>query len=177
MRANFDKCLKLVIKLEGGLTNHPSDPGGLTNRGVTQAVYDAFLVRAGKSVRPVSLITDDEIVAVYRDGYWDATHCDQLPSGLDLAVFDCAVNQGVGRAARFLQGAAGAKVDEVIGPKTLAAVAAADRDELLTEFMARRMHAYGRLQTLFQTFGLGWSRRLISVHAAAIAMQGDVIQI
>lgn len=177
MRANFDKCLKLVLKLEGGLTDHPSDPGGLTNRGVTQAVYDAFQIRAGKSVQPVSRITDDEVTAVYRDGYWSPMHCDQLPSGIDLAVFDCAVNQGVGRAARYLQHAAGAKVDGEMGPKTLAAVIAADPSALLIEFMARRMVGYGRLQTLFQTFGLGWSRRLIAVHRDAIAMQGHVIAI
>jgi lysozyme family protein len=169
LQQNFDTALAHVLKYEGGYSDHPSDPGGATNRGITKAVLEAH---RGHSVSKsdVRALTKTEAAAIYRSRYWDAAKCDRLPDGIDLAVFDCAVNQGVGRAARFLQQAADVTADGKIGPKTLAAVASARLDELLTEFMARRMNGYGLLQKLFKVFGLGWSRRLMATHSAALRL-------
>lgn len=169
MQKTFTAALAHVLVYEGGYSDHPLDPGGATNLGITLAVLRASRGRA-VSKADVRALTRKEAAAIYRERYWDAAACGALPSGLDIAVFDCAVNQGVGRARRFLQQAANVKVDGRIGPITLAAIAAAQPEKLLTEFMARRMQSYGLLQKLFPTFGLGWSRRLIATHAAALAL-------
>jgi len=133
LQQNFETALAHVLKYEGGYSDHPSDPGGATNRGITKAVLEAY---RGHSVSKadVRALSRGEAAAIYRSRYWDAAKCDRLPDGLDLAVFDCAVNQGIGRASRFLQQAAQVTADGKIGPKTLAAVAASPPEALLVEF-------------------------------------------
>lgn len=169
MQKNFDAALAHVLVFEGGYSDHPADPGGATNLGITKAVLERS--RGGAvSKSEVRALTKKEAAAIYRKSYWEPCRCAQLPAGIDLAVFDCAVNQGVGRATRFLQQAAQVNVDGQIGPVTIAAVLAAPRETLLTEFISRRMQSYGLLQRLFRVFGLGWSRRLTATHAAAMAL-------
>ena len=166
---NFTDAAKIVRVYEGGYSDHPLDPGGATNLGITMAELGKW--RGGAvSKADVKALTWDEAAAIYRRKYWDAMRCDDLPAGIDLAVYDCAVNQGVGRAARYLQQASGAKVDGIMGPVTVAAVSMVDPGTLLAEFMAQRMLGYGLLQKLFKTFGLGWSRRLMGIHSLSRAM-------
>jgi len=169
MQSNFEIALAHVLDFEGGYSDHPSDPGGATNLGITHEVLQAYRGRP-VSKQDVRTLTVEEAKAIYRSRYWDAASCGALPRGIDLAVFDCAVNQGVGRAVRLLQQAAHVRADGVIGPITLAAVSKTPGEKLLTEFMARRMNAYGRLQRLFRTFGLGWSRRLMATHREALSL-------
>lgn len=173
MQDNFDLALKTVLLFEGGYSDHPSDPGGATNLGITQAVLSAWRKERGigtpvtkESVRRLTL---DEASDIYHNHYWQACQCDKLPSGIDLAVFDCAVNQGVGRAVKLLQASVQVTSDGVLGPKTLAAIEKTDEDALLMEFMARRMFAYGTLK-IFDVFGLGWSRRALAVFSVAGGM-------
>ncbi len=169
MHENFEGALAHVLQFEGGYSDHPSDPGGATNRGITKAVLETY---RGRSVTKaeVRALTREEAAAIYRRYYWAKAACDQLPEGVDLAVFDCAVNQGVGRATRYLKDAASVALDGPVGANPIAAATAAKPEVLLTEFMARRMHGYGLLQKLFKVFGLGWSRRLMATHAAALAL-------
>jgi lysozyme family protein len=169
LQQNFNSALTHVLIFEGGYSDNPADPGGATNRGITRAVLASWRGQAVNK-QDVRALTKAEAADIYRARYWNAARCDQLPGGLDLAVFDCAVNQGPARAARFLQQAAQVKADGKIGPQTLAAVAEAEPETLLAEFMARRMNAYGLLRQLFKVFGLGWSRRLMATHAAALAV-------
>jgi lysozyme family protein len=166
LQKNFDAALAHVLLFEGAYSDHPLDPGGATNLGITQAELQIY---RGQPVSKddVRALTQKEAASIYEKNYWQAARCGSLPSGIDFAVFDCAVNQGVGRAARFLQQAANVAVDGQIGPATLAAIAQAPAQALLAEFMARRMLSYGLLQKLFKTFGLGWSRRLMATHIAA----------
>jgi lysozyme family protein len=166
---NFRRCLEHVLIHEGGYSDHPSDPGGATNMGITRAVLESW---RGHPVTKadVRALTRDEAATIYAARYWAQVAGDDLPAGIDLAVFDCAVNQGVGRAVRLLQGAAYVVPDGVLGPVTMRAVTSANTRKLLTEFVARRMNAYGSLRDTFKTFGLGWSRRLIAVHAEALSM-------
>lgn len=166
---DLDRCLPFVLEWEGGYSDHPSDPGGATNLGITHAVLAEW---RGKPVTKadVKALALPEAAQIYRARYWDKVRGDSLPAGIDLAVFDCAVNQGVGRAIRLLQEAARVKVDGVIGPRTLEAIQSAAPIPLLNEFMARRMNAYGLLVNLFRSFGLGWSRRLMSQHTEALRM-------
>lgn len=172
VQENFDRALSHVLKYEGGYSDHPEDPGGATNFGITIGVLREYRGTSvtKQDVRSLSLA---EAAKIYRARYWNAASCDHLPAGIDVAVFDCAVNQGVGRAARFLQAAARVGTDGVIGPQTLKAVNNARPDALLCEFMALRMRSYGMLRSLFRTFGLGWSRRLMATYAEAIALMTE----
>lgn len=166
---NFQPSAKIVRVYEGGYSDHPLDPGGATNLGITLAELTKYRGRT-VSKAEVRALTWEEAASIYRANYWHPMRCDELPAGLDLAVYDCAVNQGLGRATRFLQQAAGARVDGVMGPVTVAAVSMTDPGALLDEFMALRMVGYGTLQKLFRTFGLGWSRRLMGIHSLSRAM-------
>ena len=168
MRHNFERALALIFEHEGGYSDHPSDPGGETNLGITRAVLARWRGRP-VSKAEVKALGKPEASKIYEAKYWNPAACDRLPTGLDLAVFDCAVNQGVGRAAKLLQQAAKVKVDGKIGPITLDAV----KPELLCEFMALRMQHYGSLKTLFPVFGLGWSRRLMLTMQTAILWQEE----
>ena len=167
MNTNFDKCLALVLIHEGGFVNHPADPGGKTNRGVTQAVYDAYRKTRGRGQQSVKFITDDEVKAIYKFQYWDRVQGDLLPRGLDYAVFDFAVNSGVGRASKYLQAVLGVAQDGVIGAKTLAAVQSPYN--AINALCDRRMSFLRNLKT-FLTFGKGWTRRVQDVRAHALEM-------
>jgi lysozyme family protein len=169
MDETFDTALRHVLQFEGGYSDHPHDPGGATNLGITHRVLETHRGRS-VSKADVRALTRAEATQIYRQRYWNAASCPALPPGLDLAVFDCAVNQGVARATRLLQQAANVKADGVIGPITLAAIRNVPIRDLINEFMARRMNAYGRLQQLFRTFGLGWSRRLVATHAKSLGL-------
>ena len=169
MKENFDYALTFEFEFEGGYSDHPADPGGATNLGITitELARERGHLVTKQDVRD---LTKAEAANIYHDRYWEAARCDELPAGLDLAVFDCAVNQGLGRARRFLQAAAGVKVDGKIGPVTMVAVHEASPGPLLIDFMAHRMQGYGSLTRLFGVFGLGWSRRLIACHTAALTL-------
>lgn len=170
MHNNFDFCLEHILAYEGGYSDHPSDPGGATNMGITHITLRDWR-NEPVTVEDVKALKRDEVAAIYKARYWDAARCGELPNGLDLAVFDCAVNQGVGRAVKLLQAALGVTIDGALGNvETMPAIAKANIDTLLTEFFSLRMNAYGRLVQLFQTFGLGWSRRLMSTHFASLSL-------
>ena len=117
MKSNYDKCLETILHHEGGYVNHPKDPGGETNLGVTKRVYQEH----GGTKDMKDLLVED-VAPIYKKGYWDKMKGDDLPSGLDLCVFDFGVNAGPGRAAKFLQQMIGTTVDGGIGPNTLAKV-------------------------------------------------------
>lgn len=173
MQINFKSALTDVLVLEGGKVDDPNDPGGRTNRGVTQRVYDAWRRNRKLPVRDVWLITASEVADIYRQQYWLKIQGDSLPDGVDLAVFDGAVNSGPARSVMWLQAALGSvKVDGVLGEATLAAVRAhPDHDALISEICALRMKFLRALKT-FARFGKGWTRRVDHVRAAgqAIAM-------
>ena len=120
--ARFDECLSSILRSEGGYVNNPNDPGGATNKGITQKVYDEYRRTAGRIPQPVMLITDAEVADIYKRQYWNPCKCDVLPKGVDLLVFDAAVNTGVKQAAKFLQRALGVDDDGSIGPATIQAL-------------------------------------------------------
>jgi lysozyme family protein len=169
MRGDFGSALAAVLVHEGGYVNDPQDPGGATNRGVTQKVYDNWRSGRGLPHRSVRDIEDVEIEAIYRKLYWDAVKGDELPSGLDYCLFDFAVNSGPGRAARFLQTAVGVATDGKIGPGTLTAVAAHDAVSVIRAVCAARLDFLQGLST-FARFGRGWTARVNEVRTRAEAM-------
>jgi lysozyme family protein len=170
MVSNFKPSLALVLKSEGGFVNHPSDPGGMTNLGVTRNVWRDWVKRDVDEAE-MRALTPELVEPMYKAKYWDACKCDDLPRGIDYAVFDAAVNMGPGRAAKLLQAALGVTADGVIGRATIAAATAADPAELLEAFSLGKEAFYQNLPT-FGTFGKGWLNRVAHVQDAAEQMIG-----
>ena len=170
MKGNFEQALALILKEEGGWVDHPKDPGGETNMGVTKRVWEEWV---GHPVPPGGLksLTVADVAPLYKAKYWDKVCGDQLPDGVDFAVYDYAVNSGPGKAIRTLQKCAGVTPDGVIGPKTLAAVAKAEPVALIACICDNRLSFLKNLPT-WETFGKGWSRRVASVSKTAQNMVG-----
>ena len=163
----FDRALALVLELEGGFVDHPRDPGGATNLGITRATL-AKARGTPVTVADVKELTQVEAGGIYRRLYWDSVRADELPPGLDIAVFDFAVNSGPGRAVRAVQAVLGANQDGRIGPKTLAAARAADPAETVRALTRERLRFLRALST-WAVFGRGWTSRTTRVEAAALA--------
>tara|TARA_R110000822_G_scaffold131139_5_gene268006 strand:- start:2173 stop:2685 length:513 start_codon:yes stop_codon:yes gene_type:complete len=157
MQENFDKCLEMLLHHEGGFVNHPRDPGGMTNHGVTRMVYEKWVGRK-MSEQDMRDLTPADVAPIYKNEYWKRCKCDDLPSGVDWCVFDWAVNSGVGRSAKALQGIIGATQDGGIGPMTLKLIAEHEPKELIEKMHDKRQGFYEGLKT-FDSFGKGWTRR------------------
>lgn len=159
MRYLLNAVLKLSTNNEGGYVNHPKDPGGPTNHGITIATLRAARKRA-VTVDDVKSLTLAEANAIYEANYWKPIWGDQLPAGLDYAMFDFAINSGVSRAVKTLQGLLpGIAIDGVMGPKTIAAVMAFDPADLIKRLCDARLKFVKSLST-FGTFGRGWTYRI-----------------
>ena len=158
MDANFFKSLDIVLKHEGGFVDHPEDPGGATNKGITHKTYSDFLGRPLEDVDELKNIPDEHVQLIYKQGYWDKVKGDELPSGVDFCIFDWAVNSGPSRAAKALQKAVMAAQDGAIGPKTLEAVKEYSAEDIIEAVTKEREAFYRSLRT-FNTFGKGWLRR------------------
>ena len=170
MNTNFDRCLALLLKHEGGFVNHPSDPGGMTNLGVTARVWEEWV---GHPVdeKQMRALTPADVAPLYRKKYWNACRADELVSGVDYCVFDVAVNSGVGRAIKFLQSCVGATPDGDFGSITLALVKKTSPAKLIEEYCAKRLEFLQSLKT-FEVFGNGWSRRVAEVKQESLNMLG-----
>lgn len=165
----FETCLTETLKWEGGWSNHPSDPGGPTMRGVIQRVYDAWRKRNGLPKRSVRNIEEHELQAIYRENYWQLVRGDELPPGVDLCVFDYGVNSGPSRSISHLQEVLGVKIDGFMGPVTLDAVNAADPVEIVKKLCARRRKFVRQIKT-YHVFGKGWNRRIDGIEQVSCAM-------
>ena len=170
----FDQAFRIVVGEEGGYTADPADPGNWTGGACGRGLCNGTRFGVSAAAYPgvaIATLTLDAARTIYRRDYWDPVGGDSLPPPLALLVFDAAVNNGVSRAVRWLQTAAGVPPDGAMGPRTLAAVAAqAGQDvELLAEFQAQRLLFMAGLPT-WRTFGLGWARRLCRLSFAAISM-------
>lgn len=172
MTGNFDVCFDLMLAHEGGYVDHPKDPGGRTNHGVTQRVWEEWLGRP-VSEKEMRALTPTMVKPLYKRKYWDACRADDLVAGVDYVVFDVSVNSGPGRAIKFLQSCVGVTVDGGFGPATLAAVKKAEEDpaRLIELYCAKRLEFLQSLKT-FETFGKGWSRRVQEVKDKALKMLG-----
>lgn len=191
MNSNFEPSLKRVLVHEGGFVNDPDDPGGPTNRGVTQRVYNGFRTRKGLAPRSVRLITAEEVAEIYKAQYWDAVRGDDLPSGLDYAVFDFAVNSGVSRAVKYLQKVLGVAQDGILGERSLAAAHERDVMMILEQYIADRMTFLRSIRKGggWKKFGRGWTRRVMGekdgiqvgdsgvIDIAALMINGDDVPV
>ncbi|UOF77629.1 lysozyme [Caudoviricetes sp.] len=167
MKENYAQALKQVLKYEGGYVDHPKDPGGPTNKGVTQAVYDSWQKSQNLPTQSVRNISDATVAAIYKQQYWDRINGDNLPAGVDFAVFDYAVNSGVSRAAKTLQAVVGVAQDGQIGPATIQAT-----KTYVAMAVTNKRLAFMQSLSIWSTFGKGWSARIADVKAQIIALVG-----
>jgi uncharacterized protein (TIGR02594 family) len=171
----FERALAHVLKMEGGYTNDPADPGGPTNFGITLSDYARHV---GVDITPQSrdlliarlkAIAPSTVHAIYERDYWLASGCPSLPAPIALFHFDCAVNMGVGTAIRMLQTALSVTVDGELGPQTVQAATRAAPQQILTIYADARRRRY-QLLTGFPRFGRGWLARVDATLAAALQL-------
>lgn len=174
MKDNFESSLKHLLAHEGGWSDHPADPGGATMKGVTLQVFREFKRNPHITKEELRNISDEDLATIYKKRYWDAVRADELLSGVDYAVFDCAVNSGPGRAIKILQTCVGTTPDGGFGSVTMAAVAQFQGDvakTLVKEYCEKRLDFLKSLKT-FEVFGRGWERRVNEVEKTALEMLG-----
>jgi len=167
VKDTFAKAMPHVFTEEGGYVDNPKDPGGATNLGITISTLSAWEGRK-VSKAEVKALTKDKATSIYKENYWDAIKGDDLPSGVDYAVFDFAINSGPARAVKFLQRVVGVADDGVVGAKTLAAVHKVSADRIINTLSDARLAWLKTLGT-FKNFGKGWSARVSRVRNRALA--------
>jgi len=177
-RTRFDICLDEVLRFEGGYADHPADPGGATNLGITRktlARWRAVTPWWGLAKNEVQGLQRLEAAKIYKASYWDRSNAGKLPLGLDLALFDFAVNSGPDRAIRSLQTQLKVRADGQIGPLTLSAIKTViglrGAAGLIDALCDRRLDFLTRLTT-FATFGKGWTARVAAIRKSALAAAG-----
>jgi len=168
LKNNFERSLALVLQHEGGYVHHALDPGGRTNLGVTQRVWEDYV---GHPVDEQAMrkLTKEVVAPLYRKQYWDVCHCDDLPAGVDYLAFDFSVNAGAFRCIKTIQRALNITADGVIGPVTVKAIQEANAEEFINNFTAAKEVFYRGLAN-FPTFGRGWFNRSAKSKKAAEGM-------
>jgi lysozyme family protein len=172
MKQNLDDALARLLAHEGGYTNHPSDPGGPTNFGITIHDYRKYIqtTATAADVRAMSL---DDAKRIYRIRYWDAQRCDDLPSGVDYAIFDYGVNSGIGRSGKVLRRLVGmADNTHAVNVAVIEAVRKRDPVKLVNAICDERLAFLKRLKT-WPVFGKGWGRRVDEVRTRALHLAGQ----
>lgn len=162
---SWDKAIEFVLSYEGGYVDDQFDPGGATNFGISQKAYPGLNIKE---------LTVEKAKEIYKKDYWDACHCDELPPEFALAVFDCAVNQGVGKAKRLLQISVFVEVDGVVGPKTIAAAFKAESPGI-RRFLANRLVDYNNLmieREALRRYAFNWFFRVFKLFDL-ISQHGD----
>ena len=166
--ANFDVCIAPIFQQEGGYVDDPADAGGSINLGISVAALSNW--RGAAATREdVRDLTRDEAIAIYRANYWNTTRCDDLPPGVDLMVFDGAVNLGTSRSARLLQATLGVVQDGSVGPATIRAAKESDPVVTIERLAALRLEYYRSLSS-FDSFGRGWTSRVSQIKNQALQM-------
>lgn len=171
--ADIEKLKPLILKWEGGYSNHPADKGGATNKGVTIATYRHYFGR-GRTVNDLKKMTDEEWTTILRRGYWNPWHGDEIASQ-DVAnmCVDWAWASGTGTSIRKVQAVVGVTVDGVCGAVTLAALNAADPSNLLKRIRAARLayvEAIVKNNPSQRVFLKGWKRRINAIVCMLLMM-------
>lgn len=157
----WEKVIEFVLAYEGGLTDDPTDPGGLTNFGISQRAYPDLDIRA---------LTVNDAKKIYKRDYWDACRCGEMPEPFAICLFDAAVNMGVRKAIKILQVALRLHPDGIIGPKTMDAVNLAG-DYGLMRFLARRIVEYFDIiqqNPSLKVYAMNWNYRVIKLQRLAM---------
>lgn len=164
----FIKAMPHILVEEGGYVNHPADPGGQTNMGITLATLSAWMGTKATTadIRNLSQKTASDI---YKKNYWDKVAGDALPAGVDYALFDYAINSGPARAVKTLQKIVGTAQDGSIGAQTIAAAQSKSPADTINKICDSRQEMLESLST-FKTFGKGWTARVKRVRTRALLL-------
>lgn len=174
--SSWDAAIRALLASEGGYVNHPDDPGGPTKWGITLADARRYW-KGGASADDVRQMPESAARRIYRERYWNALRCDDLPAGVDFAVFDYGVNSGTGRAGKVLRRVLGAPaIGSVVDNNVVAAACASDPVQLIAAICDERMAFLRNLKT-FPVFGRGWTRRVTHVRAVALAIHGGAVSV
>jgi lysozyme family protein len=178
----FERCVAIVLKHEGGYVDHPSDPGGATNHGISlryaRTLGSMLDLDDDGDVdkHDILLVTPAKAALVYRQWFWADVRGDDLPAGIDLCMFDFAVNSGPSRAIKYAQQVVRVEADGFIGPVTMAALQKADPRSFIMHYQEDRESFLRSLRNpktgllQWNTFGRGWKHRVDDVKQAALAM-------
>ena len=171
-QSSYDESLRRLLVHEGGYTNDAADPGGPTNFGITIYDYRKY-VKPDATAADVRAMKVEAAKAIYRAKYWHAQRCDELPAGVDYAVFDYGVNSGIGRSGKVLRRALKLAADDWhTTDAVIAAAAKADIKALIAAICDERLRFLRSLRT-WPVFGKGWGRRVAEVKTAALAMAAN----
>jgi lysozyme family protein len=172
--STYDEALRRLLAHEGGYTNHPSDPGGPTNFGITIHDYRKY-IKPNATAADVRAMRVDQAKAIYRAKYWKAQRCDELPAGVDYSVFDYGVNSGIGRSGKVLRRIVGLPdTTHVVIDEVLRAVARRDPKAIVIAINDERLAFLKRLKT-WPVFGRGWGTRVAGVRAASLRMATEKV--
>lgn len=168
-KSSYETSLARLLAHEGGYTNHPSDPGGPTNFGITIVDYRKY-VKPGATAADVKAMTLGEAKSIYRAKYWDVQRCDDLPAGVDYAVFDYGVNSGIGRSGKVLRRVLGLPDNtSVVTDEVLRALDKRDPKAVIIAINDERLRFLKSLKT-WDVFGKGWGRRVVEVKAFSLEL-------
>ena len=178
MEANYPLCLRKMLRYEGGFANHPKDPGGRTLQGVTQAVYDNYRKKKGRSIQKLTAsmrgtpLWEAEMGEIYRGGYWLPVQGPTVNSGVDGALFDYGVNSGPGRAIRVAQKLVGRPVTGRLTADDVTAINRRSPAQLVEAICNERLAFVQSLKT-WKTFGKGWSSRIkdVRIYCTQLALR------
>ena len=167
--STYDEALRRLLAHEGGYVNHPSDPGGPTNFGITLADYRRYR-KPDATAADVRVMKVDDAKAIYRAKYWNAQRCDELPAGVDYSLFDYGVNSGPGRSGKVLRRVVGlSDKTSAVTDEVLRAVAKRDPRALVAAINDERLAFLQHLST-WPVFGTGWSRRVAEVRSISLRL-------
>ena len=166
MQGNYQECLDLVLKSEGGWVNNPNDPGGETNLGVTKRVWEEYV---GHPVESLKKLTKEDVAPLYEQKYWRPCYGEVLPRGLDFLCFSFGVNAGCGRSVKLLQQSLGLVSDGVIGPRVMQKLRESNIADVIKGFSESRREYYRALKQ-FPVFGKGWISRTDKEEQEALQM-------
>lgn len=168
-QSTYAGALARLLAHEGGYTNDAADPGGPTNFGITITDYRNY-VKPNATAVDVRAMKLDEAKAIYRNKYWAAQRCDELPAGVDYAVFDYGVNSGIGRSGKVLRRCLKlADNTSAVNDAVIAAAASANAKPLIVAICDERLRFLQSLKT-WEAFGKGWDARVAEVKAYALQM-------
>lgn len=182
-KSRFEQCLDVTLRHEGGWADDPNDPGGATMKGITLKTYQAW---AGREVsvdkNHLRNIPYSHLRAIYREGYWDAIQADKMPPGVDLVMFDFAVNSGPVRAVielqQLLQPLEEVWIadDGIVGPVTLTALSRREPGSVILCVCRRRLARCKRLRN-WTHHGAGWTNRIEDIRETALTMVGLEVKV
>jgi lysozyme family protein len=153
---SFARAIAYILRpdVEGGLSDDPADPGGLTNLGYSLRAHPEMTADEIRNLTPMT------VGPLYLRDYFQPIHGDELPNPISFALFDCAINSGVSEAIKLLQHALSVTVDGVMGPQTIRAACVAPTKTLVRDFSEARLALMESLPN-YAHDGRGWRRRVI----------------